>query len=116
MIDQELDELRFRMSHPFPDQCGVKSLFRFYKINFDYITQDPGSAQYGGTDFTINVSVNSSVEDNVTVYLWTSDSTSGPWTLSNQTIWDNATGGFQDFNSTLQFDCGNVGTVYTVCA
>lgn len=30
-------EKKFYESHPFPDKCGINSLFRFYKINLDRV-------------------------------------------------------------------------------
>jgi hypothetical protein len=81
-------------------------------IEFQDITQSPSSAQWGGTTVTYNVTVNTTINDNLTVNVYDGLSVSGPWTLRGTGIWDNATGGFQNFNFTKNTTSSDIGTNY----
>ncbi|MBR9680050.1 MAG: hypothetical protein GOU99_03305, partial [Candidatus Altiarchaeota archaeon] len=81
-------------------------------VYLENITQDPASAQWGGTEFKFNVTVNSTGSSNVTVFLWTGPSFTGPWGLVNQTNYSIPPGGWQELNFTTEFSCGDVGTNY----
>ena len=34
---KSLELKKFNKSHPWPDKCGINSLFRFYKIDLDWV-------------------------------------------------------------------------------
>ncbi|MCK5387635.1 MAG: hypothetical protein KAJ39_10620, partial [Gammaproteobacteria bacterium] len=81
-------------------------------IIFNDIVQDPASAQWGGSDFSFSTTVNTSSSYNLTVGLWYGPSASGPWSQINSTNWTNPPGGFQNFNTTTQFNCDDIGSNY----
>ena len=54
------------------------------KIFLENVTQNPNSSQWGGTPFTFNVTVNTTGENNVTVFLWEGSGATGPWNLIGQ--------------------------------
>ena len=72
------------------------------EIAFKNITQTPSSAQWGGTTVNYSVIVNTSVSNNVSVFLWNGLSVSGPWTLIGTEVWSNVTAGDQQLNYTRQ--------------
>jgi len=82
-------------------------------INFFDILQTPSSAQWGGTTVSWNVTVNTTItNNNLTVYLWNSLSTGGPWELIGTRIFDNSTGGNQIFNFSKSTNQSDIGTNY----
>ncbi|MBN2202881.1 MAG: hypothetical protein JW700_01735, partial [Candidatus Aenigmarchaeota archaeon] len=82
------------------------------KIYLDDITQDPSSAQWGGTPFTFNTTVSTTGINDVDVFLWVGDSAIGPWTFIDSMTYDIGEGGLQTLNWTNYFDCPDIGTKY----
>src|SRR3989338_11419126 len=71
------------------------------------------SAQGGGTNATFNVTVNTTITaSNLTIYLWNSLSTGGPWALVGTGIYNNATGGNQNFTFSKNTNSSDIGTNY----
>ncbi|MDP3027183.1 MAG: hypothetical protein Q8N63_05720, partial [Nanoarchaeota archaeon] len=83
------------------------------QINFFNINQTPSTAQWGGTTVNWNVTVNTTItNNNLTVYLWNSLSTDGPWTQIGNRTWNNETGGNQNFSFSKLTNSSDIGTNY----
>ncbi|MFH0929623.1 MAG: hypothetical protein V1818_04740, partial [Candidatus Aenigmatarchaeota archaeon] len=80
------------------------------KIFLEDVTQTPPSAQWGGTPFTFNVTVNTTGVNNATVFLWVGNSSGGPWTLIGQENYTIPGSTWQTLNFTNYFGCGDIGT------
>ncbi|MFH1473362.1 MAG: hypothetical protein ABIE55_00555, partial [Candidatus Aenigmatarchaeota archaeon] len=80
------------------------------KIYLENVTQSPSSGQWGGTPFTFNITVNTTGINNVSVFLWTSDSATGPWSLVEYQNYTIPPGGWQIINYTTYFDCNDIDT------
>ncbi|MGC9310028.1 MAG: hypothetical protein ACP5D2_05025, partial [Candidatus Nanoarchaeia archaeon] len=109
MINNETEELETSTSGT--DSFSVNDIEQEY-VYFVGESQTPSSAQWGGTDFSFNVSVNSTIDNNVSIGLWYGESVSGPWTRLNETVWNNETKEYVNFNTTLKFNKTDIGTLY----
>jgi hypothetical protein len=77
------------------------------------MNQSPSTAQWGGTTVSWNVTVNTTINStNLTIYLWNSLSTGGPWALIGTRIFDNSTGGNQNFTFSKNTNQSDIGTNY----
>ncbi len=102
MITQTAGTDNFLVNAPTPEQINL----------FDK-EQSPSTAQWGGTNVYWNITVNTTLTDtNVSVYLWNSKSTDGPWTQIGNGTWNNETGGNQIFNFSKQTSSSDIGTNY----
>jgi hypothetical protein len=82
------------------------------KIFLENATENPPTGSWGGGNFTFNVTVNTTGANNVTVFLWTGKGPSGPWTLIEQQNYTIPSGGWQKFNFSKKYDCGDAGDNY----
>jgi len=80
------------------------------RIFLENVTQYPSSGSWGGGNFTFNVTVNTTGVDNVTVFLWTSNESTGPWSLIDQQNYSIPPGDWQTLNFSKAFSCDKVGT------
>ncbi len=83
------------------------------EINFFDREQSPSTAQWGGTNVSFNITVNTTITDsNLTVFLWNTLDTDGSWTQIGNRTFDNETGGNQNFTFSKLTSSSDIGTNY----
>ncbi|MBR9679364.1 MAG: hypothetical protein GON13_03795, partial [Nanoarchaeota archaeon] len=79
-----------------------------YKIPLENASINVSTGEWGSTTFKFNVTVNTTGVNNVTVYLWDSNDSSGPWTLIGEDNYTIDDGNWQTLNFTKEYNCTGV--------